>query len=113
MMPSLHTHIVAARLSWRRYLFRVPRQNFFGAENAVIGNVGVALITVRLIGRAALVARPLVPRPLAPAAHARPMPRTPNEDRNTGNPVLAPLIWLVADAGAGRFRDRLGRSSRE
>jgi hypothetical protein len=89
MMPSLHTFIVAARLSWRRYLFRVPRQNFFGAENAVVGNVGVALITVRLIGRAALVAHPLVPSTLAPAARARPVPPTPTK---TATP--ATLSWL-------------------
>ena len=75
-------------MSWRRYLFRVPRQNFSGAENAVVGNVGVALITVRLIGRAALVAHPLVPRPLAPAARARPMPHA------TKTATPATLSWL-------------------
>jgi hypothetical protein len=44
-------------MSWRRYLFRVPRQNFFGAENAVVGNVGVALIASRLVDAVDLVAR--------------------------------------------------------
>src|SRR4051795_13144189 len=89
MMPSLHTLIVAGRMFWRRYLFRVPRQDFSGAENAVVGNIGVALITVRLIGRAALVPHPLVPSTLAPAARARPVPPTPTK---TATP--ATLSWL-------------------
>jgi hypothetical protein len=82
--------LVAASISFSR-----PVTGFSGAENAVVGNVGVALITVRLIGRAALVAHPLVPSTLAPR---RPRPADASdsdEDRNTGNPVVAPLIWLV------------------
>ena len=74
--------LVAASISFSR-----PVTGFSGAENAVVGNVGVALITVRLIGRAALVAHPLVPRTLAPAARARPMPPT-----KTATP--ATLSWL-------------------
>jgi hypothetical protein len=85
-----------------RYLLRVPQQNFSGAENAV---VGVVLIAFRLGDAPDLVSRyPSRPR-LAGSSHA-------DEDRNTGNPVMAPLVWLVADAGAGRFRDRLGNEGR-
>jgi hypothetical protein len=97
-------------MSWRRYLFRVPRQNFFGAENAVVGNVGVALITVRLIGRAALVAHPLVPSTLAPAAHARPMPPT-----KTATPAtLSWLPWsgwlrMLARTGPGMIVGKVAR----
>jgi hypothetical protein len=75
-------------MSWRRYLLRVPQQNFSGAENAVVGNVGVALIAFRLGDAPDLVSRyPRRPRP-ADASDS-------DEDRNTGNPVVAPLIWLV------------------
>jgi hypothetical protein len=99
-----------------RYLVCVPQQNFSGAENAVVGNVGVALITVRLIGRAALVAHPLVPRTLAPAARARPVPPTPTKTATPATLSWLPWSgWLRMLVRAGSeivSEDRLGNEGR-
>jgi hypothetical protein len=104
--------LVAASISFSR-----PVTGFSGAENAVVGNVGVALITVRLIGRAALVAHPLVPRALAPAARARPMPPMP--PTKTATPATLSWLpwsgWLRMLVRAGSeivSEDRLGNEGR-